>query len=570
MKHPQRHRPLSDTTWGILVGLAVTLLVNLPQWISLLTTDEALRSDVVTESSDEEFYLTRIQEVANGHPWAGHPYLLDRADQKYPIGSLFEVLQGTFMRTFHISIKTVSILGDLLFPFLLAFTLWMTTASVLHEKRWRVLIVSILFLGFELVWWKRPISPQATMLLPLLWMWSILSEKRSSVKHTVMRGGLIGLMLYSYPFHWTYCLAAEGLFMLGLLMKDQTWTERGKRIAAIGVPIFMVGLPWLLMILSLQGNVDYTRTLERLGFIERHFPAGLPLQALLITSGLLVFWARRRSIEKSTANTLLVLLLGGLAVLNQPLITGREGEFSSHYRVILLFPLWISLLWAVRSIVGIRWHLTLFIPTLGLLFIGYRTIEQTRIEWAAYEAKRTNPTRTEEMALMSTLDILPGQHVILTDDRLGRLLTVYTEHYPFYVFETHMYMVDDETLWDRIAVQENLFPDHQYSPRAIVGSSYLNKALHMRTLCIVQSIIKRTKENCAVHAESLLPDRWRSLDAFLVPIESIKTLLKDAHVRYALMKNPPRWLVDESMAQSKVNDYTLLRFDWSTVLPNPR
>jgi hypothetical protein len=553
---------ITDTQFGFIVAIAAAFLLNLPLWHGLLLTDEWSRPDIVIESSDEEFYITRIHEVADGHIWAGHPYMYERRDQHYPLGNFWEAVLGLPMRWFDFEIKTVMSIADAFFPLLLVLLLWRAVKPVLPEYRWRILLIGILFLGFEMHWWKRPISQQETVVLPLLWLWAALSPMRATMKLTIVRSLLIGFMTLSYPFHWTFCLAAEALLCIKHLMTEKNTASLIKRIAATTLPFIIAALPWTLMMLSIRGNTDYTETLERLGMLTRHLPSGLPLQAILVVAGAFTLLMRRKvsASDKAIPNVLLILLLTGLIVLNQPLITGKEAEFSSHYRQIIVFPLWIALLWNMRILLLRLRYLTPVLIACAFLFLIVRTAQSMSIQWKTYETNRLHTSQRESMNdMMERMQMIEGEAVVLTDDDIGRNLTLYTHHYPFFVYETHMYLTDNETIWNRFSVQQALFPEHEYVPRAVLGSSYLNKALHERSVCTLRSIIGLSDELCDIDPAAYLPDRWEEARANPPSQETIINTLKDAHVSYLLMKNIPPALSAVAEPIDTFDGYTLAR-----------
>lgn len=522
----------------------------------MLFEGELNKPDVIGESSDEEFYLTRIREVADGHGSLGHPYVKERADQRYPLGNLWENFIGLKMKWLNLDIKTVSTASDFIFPFVLVLLIWLATKPVLPLWRWRALLVSMLFLGFEMVWWKRPVSPQATTVLPLLWLWAILSPSRTSMKLTITRGALIGLMTLSYPFHWTYCLAAEGLLTLQLLWTEKSASQRSKRILWAAVPFLIAATPWIMLMFSIHGDSEYTETLARLGLIDRHFPAGLPLQAIIIAVGAFTFFARRKVSNKRIPDALLILLGAGLAVLNQTLITGQEAEFSSHYRQIIAFPLCIAFLWSISTLLRGWRRLLIVLPLAGFIIVGLRSQEFLSEQWQAYEMQRTDPARAERMAAMQTLNTLPDQQVILTDDATGRNLTVYTSHYPFFVFETHMYLIGDAEVRERGAVQQALFPDWIYSQRAIIGSQELNAALHAKTICRLHTFFGMDSTVCD---ERLPNPGWVAFEALKPTEEEMLKTLQKAGVTYVFMKNIPAWLKSHMTDIQAKNGYQLGR-----------
>jgi len=548
-----------DSVIGAITALMVALIINLPLWHALMFTDELSRLDIVTESTDEEFYLTRIREASDGHPWLGHPYVYELRNQRYPLGNLIETAMGVPMRWFGLSIKTTSIIGDAIFPFLLAFILWHAAAPLLRDRRWRAVLIGMTLLGADMIWWKRPVSHQATTVLPLLYLWALLSPKRDELWLCAIRGALIGLMTLSYPFHWTFTIVAEGLYLLSSMAKKRDMTSIIIRPLTVAVPLLLCALPWLILSFQMRGDIDYAALLERLGLIDRRLPTGPLLQVQLLAVIALTWWAGR---TKTETRPLLVLLFAGLAVLNLPLLTGKEAEFAAHYRMIILFPLWIALLASLHAI-ATRWpRAVTIIPVVLLVIIGARTAEVSLNQWEQFEAKRTDTAvRERQVRLMTLLHTLPDEQVILMDDALSRQLTVYTSHYPFWLFETHMYLIDQREIIKRAAVHQAVFPSYAVPYRAVIGSSYLNKALYSVLVCRMQLRLGFTDKTCVNAPETFVDmELLTPLTITPSPQEEVLSALKNAHVTYALLQTTPEWMSPHVTPIGTTDGYTLLRF----------
>jgi hypothetical protein len=358
----------------------------------------------------------------------------------------------------------------------------------------------------------------------------------------------------------------EGLFTLTMLRKDPSWKMRVQRIAAVTLPLLICASPWIIMAFHAAQNPEYLQTLERLGLLHRRFPAGIHLQLLLIGAGALTFVAGKKSKNMNTAWLILIMLAAGLVVLNQPIITGKEAEFSSHYRQILVFPLWIALFWALSQLLKHAKPVFIAFPLVVLFVIGMRTVEQLKADMIVYEGYRTDvQTRDHVNRLIDAINELPDQHVILAEDEFSRhLMTVYTSHYPFFTTSDHMYLMDEDTLWSRAAVQQKLFPDYRIIPRGMVGSSNLNKALYDQTMCRVRRLLQRTENDCTKNPDDYFPPQWYELQKADPSEEEMMTMLRDANVSYGLMKNIPPWLRRYSTTEKTVDGYELLRFDWLT------
>lgn len=542
MKCIQQHRELLI---GIGVAFFIAILINLPLWHSLLTTDEWSLSTVTTESADELFYLTRIREVVDGYPAIGNPVIYERRTQKYLLGQLWENIVHYPVSYFGWRIKTLSIVLDALFPFLLALTAWYAFAPLLQRKQWRFLALSMLFLGTEILLWKRPISPQQTFILPLLYMWAFLGTNRLYVRPTLLRSSLIGLMLYSYPFHWTYCLAVEVTLWGSVILRERTLsTARVQQIASAMIPLTLIAIPWIIATHTLSLDSAYTETMSRLGLIDRHLPVAPILQAKILF-GLLCLWmiARWKKIHDRTF-PLIILSVAGLLVLNQTLLTGKEAEFSSHYINILMIPFVLTVTVVADALTA---HTTVW-RRIVLLFIAsivaITTIRSTAEGYKTMTEQRSATVeRTDTEGMIAILQSLPKEQVILTENSFAPSITTYTSHYPYTAYEAYMYLAKDEELIERARVYNLLFPEVPLRARAVFGTRYENQRLHARSLCQFRHLLGITREDCfsiSISCEEC--SRFENPDP-LTDHEIIQSL-KDAQVSYAVLRTIPTQLLN--------------------------
>lgn len=552
-------RSAHDLAIGLLLAIGVTLIINLPLWNSLRSSDEWRFPDIVTESSDELFYLSRIREVTDGHPMIGNPVLFERRDQAYPLGQLWERILALPMQLFGMSIKTVSITADAVFPIILITLTWMLSRFVLPERRWRILFIAAVFLGSQLPLWKRIISPQETFVLPLLYLWLFLHPKRANFLRTIIRSMLIAIMVLSYPFHWTYCAVAEAILFVSRWKDDGSMTIRWKRGCAAALPFLLLATPWLLQMLALGHDPAYTETLSRLGLIDRHLPVGPLLLAQLLILLVLLRWFLRRSEEHDARSALSLLLIAGVLVLCQPVITGKEAEFGNHYGRILAFPLLLGGIFLLRSMVK-RWKIIGIALAMALtVWLSITTISASLGEWRQFEASKPSAVKREEFeSLVSVLNTLPREQVILTTPPFAPLLTTYTSHYPFTAYEGYMYMAPDSEIVERARVQNLLTPSSPLSLRGVMGTRYDNRMLYQRTLCRLRNLLLLSRQNCTAITIDLI--EAPSLTFSDPPTAA--AILKELHAKHVsfvlLPKAPP--LIRRSLVPvNQVGDWTLFR-----------
>ena len=524
---------------AILVALCMTACVNAPIWYYVIVDHEWHWNDVVIESGDELYYLTRIDEVANGYPSIGNPVIAERRSQKGN-ATLWENILALPMLLWGWRIKSVAIVADGLFPFLLAFMLWVGLRRSFVDQRWRLAIASLIFLGTNTAVWKRPISPQATTLLLVPYLCSYVSPDASSKKHAMIRASLIGLMFYSYPYHWYYTMIAEGIHWIHQLLK-QGLRNCMKGVQQALLPIALctcIAIPWLWDTIHAAADPAHAETLQRLGVLARHLPTAPLLQAkvLALLTGLMVVRKEQRN------HRLILLLSAAMITLWTPIITGKEVEFSNHFATTFLPIIAMSIGAIAMSLVRShhRREQILLIALAGWIFIV--TLGAIKEDMKTFRAAR--PSDNERIIgaqELAALDVVPPSAVILTENSFALRMMTYTAHSPFTAYEAYLYEAPTEDIVLRARAYNTLVPSEPLSARGVLGTQCLNEALHARSLCGLSRLIPWLQNSCQnIREKSASCDTFSTVPSLSVH-QSID-VLKNAHVTYAFLHDVPRAL----------------------------
>jgi len=277
---------------------------------------------------------------------------------------------------------------------------------------------------------------------------------------------------------------------------------------------------------------------------------------------LLLLWQGKRKREFSAILPLCILLLAGILVLNQSLLTGHEAEFSSHYQKILIVPLTMSALLAISFFLRKpRTEFAFFLAvTLAIIFSTIHVESDESAKWTAFCPTRNSRVAFEEE--IHQLNNLPKEQVVLTTLKAADDLMIYTNHYPFFSEQDYMYGASDAELLKRGIIQHDLVPSQPIPPRDIFGTYAVNKALNLTQQCRVLSLFLRSRESCAVAREQFLPHGWQdSIDSQL-SARQILEALKKAHVTYALLPSVPPALKNYTEILQHFPDLLLLRLNY--------
>ncbi len=551
-----KRETIVDASLGLGVALLVTILLNWPLWQAIVVDNELTHPDVVAENDDELYYLARFREAADGHQGLGHPFAFEHRDQRFPLGHFPETIVGKVMQVTGLNIKTISIFLDFAAPLTLAFMLWLFVKPMLQNRRWRIaLVLSVFFLGNALLW-KRPWSPQLTWLLFLPYIGFLLNKNADTVRFRAARSTLIGFMFYTYPYHWTYCLVVEIFTILTASTVDWNWRSIAKRKAASLLPFILFVGAWLIAYKDVLATSAYQETLVRLGLIARHLPSDPPLQLIVIAViGVLWFYEHKQKEKSCWPPILTTLLFANLVVLNQQLITGRELEFSSHYRPMIMLSIWLTVLWLLQQISQKRkgWEWPIWgICTAAIVALSIQPLQQS---WALF-VPPTLEVREETTALFTALNALPAEQVVAVPLAHSDKLAVYTSHYPLFAAPSGMHMLSDAELMQRAQVHQQLFPNDEVQPTAVIGKAHINEALRDRSVCIIKTILVLKKPDCSTDIQ--LSTRWQESES-RPPLNQTELFasLQALHVSYILTNQLPTVLQGSAQRLEQIGDLTL-------------
>lgn len=338
----------------LIFALLVGTLSVLPHLLAVYALGNEYKGVPFMYEDNEDYYLTRIREITEGNFFVGSAYFNEYKNTLpiiFPIGEYFYyalyLISG-------ISLAHTLVLAKFLFPlvlFLLVYTLVTALTKEGGEKNlsiWSAIATGLMVtLGIELTeyhtlfsrllngtnsevlsMWTRPVNPitggiMLFAFLNLLWR-SMLSP---SWKNIVFAGVLLGLSI-GYIFSFALAFAILGiLFLLALIAKEYAIVKRFAFIGTIGLAI--PALYWVNVLPQLESSAGLA---GRNGLMLMHTPL---LNKILIAAcllfGLLLLLGYKKAdirIIKEYKKYLplwfaAALLLGGLVVLNQQILTGR-------------------------------------------------------------------------------------------------------------------------------------------------------------------------------------------------------------------------------------------------------
>lgn len=436
--------------WVALV-FAIAFGLALAGPFLLVATDSAFNGVYPELANDQNFYLSRIQDVRDGFPASGNTYIAE--DKAVPPMNFLtgEIVQAKILDLLNLPTHA----GLFLFSFLWGSVIFILTYAVLISlgaPRFWALIGTLGLLGSYFFAFARPISPQFNF---IFWLLSVLALVR--MNQTWVWVGMVsvsaGVLFYLYPYYWTHIFATYGLLFFWYLIHER---KTALKIFIAGIGAVIVGIPYILHGLSLRVLPDYEESLKRLGFIETHFPSGIAMTVgSVILLAAILFLSRKLKTTNTQLTATFALLFGALVAMNQHVLTGINMEFSSHYSMQITFGtiflgfaamnafgFWPQLLGNSRRVVAVVLVLFISIPSISF---GYLNAMSQLKESAKY---------TEQGLLIEWLnDNAKPQEAVYAEERLSIVIPGYTQQDVFYARNANIAFMPDAEVIDRFIIQ---------------------------------------------------------------------------------------------------------------------
>ena len=342
---------------ALICALCVGLLYVAPHVFFRISTGDAYRGIPMMQSTNEDEYLMRIQEIIDGHPSLGSPVFYEYKKEpplSPPVGEFFYVFPT---RALGISPTATLVASKFVLPtllFLLVYALvWRLsgTTNGAWGKLTALAAACFVTLGYDLIdyrtiWnflagadvpgsfllWSRPVNPILGALFLFSFLLSVLAlyERTEWRKSAVLAAAVsLACMFGSYFFSWGIAVSVLAVLVLFLLIRREYKTAGTLALVA---PLGMLcALPYFTAVWRASQNPWYEASLLRSGLFLTHYPLWnkLLLVTLFFFLGTIAvdcFLKKKRGIACRLEPWhwfCLALLLGGLWVYLQQIVTGR-------------------------------------------------------------------------------------------------------------------------------------------------------------------------------------------------------------------------------------------------------
>lgn len=451
-------RDIIKNHWYIILpSFVVGLLIILPSIISILKTDN-FDGIYPQFSGDEEYYLGITREVYDGGLHSGNAFIKEHKNDLAIQPLFFEALPAWEARLLGLSVPEVFVLNDFLLPFLGVILLYILFFSLTNNKLLSNIFSSLFYFIF-LYSFNRPINPQLSFVffvLGVFLIWKIISKKhdlKTLLGLNIFLGLVFSILVYAYPFYWTTIIVLYAVSSLLLIFKEREFGYWFKGYAVFGLTSILLLLPYGLNMLKVMGSPYFMAATLRTGLVLTHYPASFLNVALILFCLPVIYLSRFNIEDKRKLFFCYSLVLAGIILNWQNVLTGKILQFSSHYYPVIIFFIFLilAMLWKGLSKSRVAVLLTIVLAVV----IIYKQKDEVAL---SFKNISSAPDISNIQNFRPAFDWLnkntsPESVIYALGDGLDSLVPIYTESNNYENGYTSMYLMSEDELENRWIIQ---------------------------------------------------------------------------------------------------------------------
>lgn len=355
LEREQLRLHLASHWFAYVAALVIGFVMILPQVLFIIQAGPRYQGINIFETDAEYYYISRIQEVYDGHYTIANSILAQGKDMPYVQPPLGELIMGGIGKLFNLDIATLLVtfrFAASALLFLLVY--WFALLLSRRDRLASVVAASAVLLGSNLVShptdlllmirgtfdaqlfidYARPINPQISSLF--LFGFLVTLVRLFQTRHIVsaaIAAVLYGLSFYVYPYTWTFLSVVIGLSALWLLLKRRWWLFG--LICTIGVTGLVIAIPYFINTVAVVNHPSYEMLHSTWGLLNAH----TPVFSITIVAGLffatVLYWLKKD--DRLPASVIALLFFSGAVAINQQVITGKELYYG-HYHWYFVKP----------------------------------------------------------------------------------------------------------------------------------------------------------------------------------------------------------------------------------------
>lgn len=285
--------------YALLVAVVVGLIYLAPHILFMWSLGDNYRGIPMMLTANEDFYLSRMQEILDGHPLLASPFFFEYKDQwplTPPTGEMFYALPAKIL---NISLINVLLASRFMLPFILFLLVYLlinrlsegegSSASQINAIAGALLVT----LGYDLVdfrnvigfltghnsiaggflLWSRPINPilGAIFLMSfLICVWQIIDSVKYRRSTILAASVFLALMMASYFFSWGIALSILAALIAIYFLRGK-YSVAGKLILILPLAFFW-SAPYWYMVWRARSGEWYGDSVLRSGLFYTHYP----------------------------------------------------------------------------------------------------------------------------------------------------------------------------------------------------------------------------------------------------------------------------------------------------------
>lgn len=323
----------------IVLALIAGVFTLAPQIIPNRSLGENYTGVRQSMNPDEEYYMARQQEVLDGHPTLGNPYLYEHKDEPGLQVWVPDALLAWGSDILFSDVHDGALFWDLVLPGVIVLFTYAIVMLYTRDPLLSFAVTMFLSIGLYLEVFNRPVSPQFNFVFYLMFLMFFLQAILTLRRVYAIAAALsLGALFYVYTYYWTYVVVLLGLAVVGTFVFFRKERLHGMIAAILGGGL-VLGIPYFLAQKSAASLPYYKESLARVGMITTHSPSGI----FIVFSGAAVFgmmlalW-RLRVLAFSPLTVVAASgVFAGIIATNHHIITGLNLEFSTHYHWVSMY-----------------------------------------------------------------------------------------------------------------------------------------------------------------------------------------------------------------------------------------
>lgn len=441
-------RRIKEHYLAILVAVLVGLIYVAPNIIFIFSLGDKYQGIPIIGTSDEDFYLARIQEIIDGHPAVGSAVFWEYKDRPAICPPLGEFFYAWPSRLFKVSPVNILIASRFILPLILFLLIYCLIRRLTDNLNFWAKINAVagglfVLLGYDLidyrtVWgiltglnspnsfllWARPVNPIMGGIFLFAFLLCLLAvRQRNKRQKTAIIGAafFLALMFGNYFFSWGLALAIWFILLLIYLIKREY--QLIKKLLLIFLGGLTLSSPYWYAAWQASRNFLYNESALRNGLFLTHYPLiNLLMLAVLAVYTLAIAWQifKRLKFNNGWAASLkaelkkipdwqwfcLAFIFGSLVAYSQQIITGLTiwpyhfVQYTIPLAIISLIVLFYNLvrekllkIWRLGTffliVILLVWGILSQISAYNVLYSDYKNLQSSGpiFDWLNGQAK---------------------------------------------------------------------------------------------------------------------------------------------------------------------------------------